>query len=560
MAAMQYLSNQGYVVLILLICLSLAATGDRYDHLYNSVFRFSSHPLSLDEMKNIIDQLDHWANTKGQDDPRVPEVAFWQRSFELNLERCNFSEFKTFRSRIQKARFLANKVRAEQGSPASDTILNLETYYQSALKKLMSFCSALIPGLYYHLQESTKNVFKDVVELTTDIRHYSRMSPYRIGENVARLMLKKSSRADRVQLGRSLGDMDLVREIYEKHSPCSRLIRAAESHEGFFDLVAKARYYPLKSLSFPCPRTETGYDNMKNCVDRVEVCKYISKHRQVLEIALDHIVAGEKMVTALAKVTTDLGLSHDDRYDSVFRYSSTQMNYYEVKGVLSVLDSHLEGLAESDPRRTEVSFWLTAALHHRIKCAKDDDDILRLNLEFDKIRADEAGPVNKSSALVFNLETFVEGIRARRLEFCEDNVGAFFINKLDKAKTNRAMDIKKLTADVHHPDQMDVYLLGQRVAELIKRRDPNLETGQSLLSTVQIGRLYKQYSPCPAILRSLQMRLYSNFYDLATTSENYDRASKELKEWIDVIYVCRFIERESEQVFENAASFLYLHL
>lgn len=568
-----------YLLFALLLVLGLPAgsSADRYDELFEAVFHFGNTPMSIAEIKNAMDHLYAWiqqapnASTSTglySKDPRKVEIAFWKNAAEPDMSRCNYADFRILEAQFQRSKYMSEKLRASRTpNQRGNRVLNLEIYYQEILQEWVQLCSQQMPLIYYKLQQATMNNFEDVIALTSSIWHTVRMSPYEIGRRVGDLLLVKATDEEVTLMGRSVDDLALVKRVYDRYTPCVPILRVVHEHKGFFELLMKSKHFQLKDYVYPSIKSSDGQDDMKKWVDRISVCSFIEETGHVIELAADTMIQRERMVRAIFDDSNnnDRGLFNNERYNRIFRYSATPMSFLQVKSTLAILNFRKTGLRPQDDRRNAVCFWLQAATHHTSKCNNDDDEIIRLNLEYDKARADEAEltepPFERGN--LFNLESFVQEVRMQRLRYCEFSIGLFFVNRVEKWRNanKKGFDLRALTEGLIYSQPMVPEILGKRVADMIIRRSHhqgNYERiGSSLNDVNWIVRQYRRLTPCHGLM--LIAERYERFYRLATAPGLYEHTKPSLRHWLDKITVCRSIEEQADQVFMAAAAYLSPH-
>lgn len=573
---MKRLRNRLYnlsIALLVIFGRSIQVNADKYDDLFDSIFHFGTHEMSVEEIREALNilytriQESSDASTSigiYSTDPRKVEISFWKNADEINMSKCNQQDFRILEAQFQRSISISEKSRSSSDPSVPDaTVLNLKTYYKEVLGKWVSFCSRQMPIFYEDLQRSTENQFTDILDLSDGVWHTARLSPYEIGRRVGNFILKKAEDDIIMQLGVSLDDLALFKQVYDHYTPCTSILNAVQRHQEFYDLLTNTRHFRLKEYRFPTSRMTDGEDNMQNWINRITVCLFIEESPEVLELAVDTMVQRERMVLAIYEAThsRDRGVFNNERFNWIFRYSPTPMTFIQVKSTLAILNFRKTGLRQHDYRRNAVCFWLNAASHHVSRCNDEDDQILRLNLEYDKARANEAElteqPFQRGSFL--NLETFVQEVRWQRLQYCEFSIGLIFVSRIEKWRNanRKGCDLRALTEGLFHLEPMNPNVVGKRVADLIIRKSHNgslARLQQSLLDTGWIMKQYDRHTPCHGLMTIVDR--YRSFYGLATAPGLYEHTRPSLRHWIDKISVCAFIEQHAEQVFNAAALYL----
>lgn len=553
---------------LLILGQSTRGFADQYNDLYESIFRYRDRQMTPDEIKDTLQQLQNWdrgtlrwsSHKEAQDmQARQDDVSFWLGAAELDSSRCNLDTFRDIRARLQRTQYVAD--RADQGRiqhPSKTRVLNLAIYSQKLISDWVSFCSPQIKVLYDHLQEATEHEYEDLDDLTKNIHDTDRLNPYEIGERVGKFIIDKSNQATLIELSHSLNDIHLSQEIYQRYTPCTRALRVIEMHKGLHEMLTKTRQFRLKSYVYASSRTVNGEDNIKNWMDKVAICAFIKESRLVFRVAIEYMVETDKMIATFAGGSRNFVVDNENRYNSIFRYSTEELSFPYMKALLAVLNSQRTGLLIYDSRRTDVSFWLEAAADDITKCNGEDDEVLRLNLDFDRSRAEEVETVNRPvvTRRILNLETYVYVVRSKRLRYCEHNIGVFFAHKLGRWRKNHS-DLRALVEGYHHNEKLDAKEMGRRVADLIVRKEPELDLNLVRDDVDKIKELYMLNSICVSLLGMVHKSRYFGFYGLLIAPRNYQRMNSSLKSSVDMISACNFIE-QSQEVFEHAAKWLPL--
>lgn len=555
-----------FIVLAALLISGRSTLGaaDQYNDLYNSIFRYSNRQMAPDEIKAALQQLQDWVSSTPQwcsrqdtqtMEARKEAISFWLKAAELDTSRCNEDIFRDMRSQLQSSQYKAERWAQLVPNPSKSRVLNLAIYSQKLVSEWVSFCSPLIKILYDHLQEATEHQYQDLDYLTRGVRDTNRLSPYQLGERVGHFIIRKSNQTTLTELSQSLDDVYLLRDIYQRYTPCANVLRVSEFHKRLIGMLTKTRQFRLRSFIYESSRTPNGEDNIKNWLDKVAICAFIDHTRIVFRVAIESIVEADAMIVTLAGGWTRSIADNDDRYSLIFRHSADGVSYPYIKATLAILNSDRTGLLLHDLRRTDVAFWLEAAADHVSKCSGEDDEVLRLNLDFDRSRAEEAAMENPPvvARRIFNLETYVEVIRAKRLKYCEHNVGVFFLNKLERWRKNA--DLRALTNGYNHSEPLNPKEMGRRVASLILKKEPGLDVNLLRGDIDRIKALYVANSTCVDLLSLVRAGRYIKFYGLLIAPGNYQRTKKSLRICVDIISACRFIEL-SDEVFEHAAQWL----
>lgn len=245
---------------------------------------------------------------------------------------------------------------------------------------------------------------------------------------------------------------------------------------------------------------------------------------------------------------------HDDLYNSVFRFSRNQMSFAQVTNALFRLKSVSHGLGIDDPRREGVQYWVDTADNAESKCTRDYDERVLLNLQHYRFVAEEerrAEP-QESRGQNFNLETYVLHVRAERLIFCEYKIGIPFMSELRESTKDSLVVLSDLTE--HYMQSEKDHVLGRRVGEMLYKKLDQVcfaQLIQSLDDLDFIKELYELHSPCEGVLKIADK--YKDYCGLLSVS--YKQSRRGLRDWMDKIEVCSYIE-QNEQVFGIAAEVL----
>lgn len=247
----------------------------------------------------------------------------------------------------------------------------------------------------------------------------------------------------------------------------------------------------------------------------------------------------------------------DELYNLIFRFGFEQLSGVETQAALVKLNLLKKNLPADDPRLADVSFWIRESTHTESKCDRYDDEIIRLHLEQDKLKAkQQKSGFGWGRKEVLNLETFVREVRASRLAYCESKFDKSFLRDLTEWNMDNYKDIYQLTSGYKHQSAKNELELGNRVGQMISKRLDQVtyeELAGSLDKVGTIKKHYDQHSPCAGLLDIV--RQYRSYYSLLTTPENYANLRPLMKNWVDKISVCLFIQR-SPQVHENAAEYV----
>lgn len=243
-------------------------------------------------------------------------------------------------------------------------------------------------------------------------------------------------------------------------------------------------------------------------------------------------------------------------YNSVFRFSRLKMTPLYVTDVLSRLDAIETGFSLDDPRKMQVFFWKAAATDTESKCTREDDEQMLARLEQDRSIAEEEKRRTNSRNKYFNLEYYVEDLRSNRFIYCQNTVGNSFIRALNIAVAGDGADLNHLTVRMS-AGYSDANRLGERIGQLISRKSDQRSFIQLLEwwdDIDYVKKNYELYSPCAGVMKTVQE--YEGYYGLVTLPGNHWKCKLELREWLDRIAVCKFIDQSSE-VFERTAHYLH---
>lgn len=492
-------------------------------------------------------------------DAKKQEVAFWLKAAEFDVSRCNEEVFKDMRSRLQRTQCVADRMRKEHPQEPEPKVLNLAVYSQKLAAEWIEFCSPLIKVFYDHLEEATRHNYKPLYAMTDGIHDIDRLSPFEVGKRVGAFIVSVSNQTTLNDLGRSLDNVDIFKDVYRRYTPCAGVLAVAQYHKGWYEMLTKSRYFKLKSYIYPSTRTSDRVDTIKNWLDRVAICAFIEESQQVFTSAVEYMVETESMIETFAGGRRANREANEYRYNSIFRYGAGEMSYAYIKAALAVLNSDKTGFLIYDTRRTDVSFWLEAALDDISKCTGDDDYVLRLNLEFDQARAQEAAGGRNLTAFadrVFNLGHYVHSIRSKRLKYCDHYIGAYFSNKLLRWRKN-SPDLQALVDGFYHLQPFDINEMAKRVAELVKRKEPEFGKRISSSDSHRVRGLYFKHSFCVELMAMVRGGRYIKYYGLLTAPGNYQKVNADLRRCVDIISACIFIEKEPN-VFKHAAQLLPL--
>lgn len=368
--------------------------------------------------------------------------------------------------------------------------------------------------------------------------------PNVMGRRVGELLVGRLDRMSLTQLTESLDDLDFVKEVYARQSPCTAVLRVADKY---------ADYCALLAVSYRQSRR-----GLREWLDRIDICRYIAQTRQVFDAAAEFLHERSSQRDRAARASR--ARANDNRYDLVFRYSDEQMTATGVTIALVRLDSYRYGLLADDPRREEVGFWLRAAtLADESKCTGDEDALLLAQLRQARSMADQAGQLDvrhwfQGSDGVLNLEVYVKHLRLERLLFCELSYGRRVMDELQQWKADNFRDAISLTMGFRHGGPVDADELGRRVGALIARKAGRDAVRQIAESSPQVDvelirQHYGRWSPCASLLRIRDR--HDGYYRLIAAPDNYQALSAALTSFVDKISVCSFIDA-SDDVFRAA--------
>lgn len=504
---------------------------DTNDHLYKSVFRYSSKKRSLSYIIDALISMNSTLDGLSMIDPRRAQVSFWLDATENDESKCSKRQDQQLLSMLQQDRLIAEQERKK------GRLFNLETYVEYVRTRTLVYCAYTIGAAFVReIDGASERSGDDLFDLQPD-QVPEHLEFHELGVRVGHIILRRLNQTGLIELSRSLGNTNTIRELYQHYSPCSEILRILERYKD---------YYGLLTVSGNYEKSDSG---LKSAIDKISVCKFIRRHNQlVFEATADYLHS-----TLRNRLSSSVrAQNNDDRYDSIFKFRPQQRTVAYIRMALTELDSYRSGLTTGDPRREEVSFWIEAARHDDSKCNIEDDEYMETHLERVRSRAIRFQRMEDYQASVFNLETYFESIRSDRLLYCESRFAVSFINKLTQLNKSSYIDICALSRGLVHSSQKDAQLLGRRVGELILRRSSREEERElrQSCSPEFIKHLYVKYSPCTGLLECAGE--YEGYLSLISAPRNYLKVRPVLRNWIDKISVCKFVD-QSEQVFATAA-------
>lgn len=507
-------------MMLTVLVLPMLVVADPQDDEYSLIFRYGHHRRTPTQVENILKRLQSYETGLDFDDPRRTEVRFWLEAARKDVSKCNRLDYDMLTTRLGQDKSIAEARRTEGG------VFNLEKYAKYIRQQRLVYCQKKFKQAMLGSAVLTP-VLNSVTlsDLTKDYAHSDKKDANELGKRVAELLLRLYLGQTLELSNQTVSGTELIRKHYERHAFCTIVLDCLKPVRGMFEFLTISENYQ-------CIRKE-----VKSLVDKVSVCLFIEETEQVFGYAAEIVYKEKRMM---------------DLYDPVFRFSSRQLSVPDIYIALFELESYRTGLATDDPRRTEVSFWIDAARHDESKCDSQHDAILRSHFEEARARAMNDGKRGD----VFNLEYYFNDVILERLLYCDSTFGVPLITELTQQFNQRNYGrLFELTKSYRHTDTVDAHKVGERIGDMILRNSirTNFDALRGSLDDNKVAELYRRHSPCVDLLDIAAK--YERYYSLIVAPENYLHVRPSIKNWVDKISVCRFID-QSKQVFEYASRYL----
>lgn len=244
------------------------------DQLYHGVFELSDSFWDYDRIVDAMFKLVGRTYASDINDPRRVQVRYWIEA-ENDASKCTLEDHQELMARLDSDRAKAKETKRGLHSPSErDDIFKLADYVNGLIARRFKFCQTTVGYAFSQsFHYATLGDLVDLDDLTANNNWISDKDPKQLGEKVARLLKRKLDRSTLMQSKSA----DSIQDSYNQVSPCKNALKVVKQYESYYRLLALPGNYEKCVYSLP------------EVLDKISVCEFIQRSRQVFEYAVDYV-------------------------------------------------------------------------------------------------------------------------------------------------------------------------------------------------------------------------------------------------------------------------------